>query len=50
VGECAFTLAAGDGALKFAPSKLAEEQGVFGGGVRDAVNPGSADFWDVPFG
>ena len=49
-GECVFTLAAGDGALKFNPSKLAKEQGVFGDWIGDGVDPGGADFWDVPFG
>jgi len=43
-------LATGDGALKFDPSELAEEEGVFGGGDGDAVNLGSSDFRDIPFG
>ena len=49
-GECVFTLAAGDGALKFDPSKLGQKENVVFGRGGDTVDPRGADFWDVPFG
>ena len=49
-GEGVFTLAAGDGALKFNPSKLGQKENVVFGRGGDTVDPRGVDFWDVPFG
>ena len=49
-GEGVFSLATREGALKFDPGELGQEENVVFGGGGDTVDPGGADFWDVPFG